>query len=202
MLFEASVVNDPENHKLSNDACVQFIFDNADHNTNTIDGLNTSHAMGGIMSVTPSSSVSSDKMIEKLKKIPASENLGKIGFIPLKNFEKGTSEALKNVAIKDLNINNPIAHEIDFKMTDIIWIYGKWKNSLKSLGWNGLMETYYESEEYSTSKIIPLLFVNAPPSNYDTILTVLTEAATKCQAMGQEHSFVTLISPYIGKFVK
>ena len=46
MLFEASVVNDPENHKLSNDAYVQFIFDNADHNTNTIDGLNTFHAMG------------------------------------------------------------------------------------------------------------------------------------------------------------
>ena len=86
--------------------------------------------MGGIMSVTPSSAVSSDKMIGKLKRIPTSENLGKIGFIPLKNFEKGTSEGLKNVAIKDLNINNPIAHKIDFKMTDIIWIYGKWKNSL------------------------------------------------------------------------
>ena len=108
------------------------------------------------------------------------------------NFEKDTSEGLKNEAIKDLNINNPIAHEIDFKMTNIIWIYGKWKNSLKSLGWNGLMETYYESEEYSTSKIIPLPFVNVPPSNYDTILTVLIEAATKCQAMGQEHSFVTV----------
>ena len=86
MLFEASVVNDPENYKLSNDSNVQFIFDNADHNTNTIDGLNTFHAMGRIMCVTPSSAVSSDKMIEKLKQIPTSQNLGKFGYIPLKNF--------------------------------------------------------------------------------------------------------------------
>ena len=89
MLFEASVVND----KLSNDVYVQFIFDNADHNTNAIDGLNTFHAMGGIMSVTPSSAVSSEKIIEKLKRIPTSENLGKIGFIPLK--------VLKKVHLKD-----------------------------------------------------------------------------------------------------
>ena len=61
------------------------------------------------------------------------------------------------------------------------------------------METYYESEEYSTSKIIPLPFVNASPSNYDTILTVLIEAATKCQAMGQEHSFVTFDQPLYWK---
>ena len=67
MLFEASVVNDPENYNLSNVSYVKFIFDNADHNTNTIDGLNTFHVMGEIMCVTPSSAVSSDKMIEKLK---------------------------------------------------------------------------------------------------------------------------------------
>ena len=78
MLFEASVVNDPENHKLSNDAYVQFIFDNTDHNTNTIDGLNTFHAMGRIMSVTPSSAVSSDKMIEKLIKFPHQKILEKL----------------------------------------------------------------------------------------------------------------------------
>ena len=92
-------------------------------------------------------------------------------------------------------MNNPIEHEIDFKLADLIWFYGKLKNSLKSSAWNGLMKTYYESEEYSTSKIIPLPFVNAPPNNYDTILTVLIEAATKCQVMGQKHCFVTFDQP-------
>lgn len=34
------------------DAFVQFIYDNADFNTKTLDGLNTFHAMGGIQCVT------------------------------------------------------------------------------------------------------------------------------------------------------
>ena len=62
-----------------------------------------------------------------------------------------------------------------------------------------LMKTYYESEEYSTSKIIPLPFVNAPPSNYDTILAVLVEAATKSEAMGQKRCFVTFDQPLYWK---
>ncbi|KYN22379.1 hypothetical protein ALC57_05221 [Trachymyrmex cornetzi] len=55
--FEASIINDPANHTLTEDAYIQFVYDNADHNTCTIDGRNTFHAMGGIMIATPSSSV-------------------------------------------------------------------------------------------------------------------------------------------------
>jgi len=55
--FEASIINDPANHTFSPDAYIQFIFDNADHNTCTIDGKNTFHTIGGIMVVTPTSSV-------------------------------------------------------------------------------------------------------------------------------------------------
>lgn len=36
-LFESSIINDPEQYNISEDAFVQFSFDNADHNTNTID---------------------------------------------------------------------------------------------------------------------------------------------------------------------
>lgn len=40
---------------------IQFIYDNADHNTCTIDDKNTFHAMGGIMVVTPGSGITSKK---------------------------------------------------------------------------------------------------------------------------------------------
>jgi len=55
ILFESSIVKDPENFKIADDSFIQCIYDNADHNTKTIDGFNTFHAMGGIMVVTPSS---------------------------------------------------------------------------------------------------------------------------------------------------
>lgn len=59
--FEASIVNDPDIHTSDPDSFSQFIFDNDDVNTCTIDGKNTSHAMGGIKIVTPSSCVQSKK---------------------------------------------------------------------------------------------------------------------------------------------
>ena len=42
--FEASIVNDPDNHSCNSECFIQYIFDNADHNNCTIDGKNTFHA--------------------------------------------------------------------------------------------------------------------------------------------------------------
>lgn len=64
-IFVNSVLNDPENFEIAFDAYLQCIFDNADHNTATIDGRNTFHAMGGIMCVTPADAVSSEKKLLK-----------------------------------------------------------------------------------------------------------------------------------------
>ncbi|XP_011707609.1 PREDICTED: uncharacterized protein LOC105462604 [Wasmannia auropunctata] len=44
----------------------QFVFDNADFNTQTLDGLNTFHAMGGIQCLTPSTAIAPDQKIERL----------------------------------------------------------------------------------------------------------------------------------------
>ena len=81
--FESSIVNDPEQIKISDDAFIQFSFDNADHNTNTIDGFKTFHAMGGIMCFTPSSAVTSENAIKRLNSVPTSTEIGKFGFLPL-----------------------------------------------------------------------------------------------------------------------
>lgn len=66
--FEASIIADPTNHSFSEDGYVQYVFDNADHNTCTSDGKDTFHSMGGIKVVTPASSVTSKKIIARLKK--------------------------------------------------------------------------------------------------------------------------------------
>lgn len=68
--FEASIVQDPANHNLSPDSYIQFVYDNADHNTCTIDAKDTFHAMGGIMVDTPLTTVTSKKKISRLQTIP------------------------------------------------------------------------------------------------------------------------------------
>lgn len=52
MLFYASVLNCPQDNKLDG-TFLQYIFDNADHKINTIDGRNIFHSMGGIEVATP-----------------------------------------------------------------------------------------------------------------------------------------------------
>ena len=156
LLFEASIVNDPLNHSISDNCFVQFVFDNADHNTNTLDGRNTFHAMGGIMCVTPLSSVSCKKIIKQLSKISLKNSIEQVGLIRKKTFERGISQSLKNIIILDLNVENAISNEIDITSSDILWLHGKHTNATKPPGWNGFMENYYKSEKFSTSKIIPL----------------------------------------------
>lgn len=95
LLFEASILNDPQEYNYDN-SFVQFVYDNADHNTNTIDGLNTFHSMGGIMCVTPSSSISSNKKIERLQKIPTSNYIGRFAYVDVntrsRNYAKCISQ--------------------------------------------------------------------------------------------------------------
>ena len=85
ILFEASVVNHSQTYQMSSDSYVQFVFDNVDHNTNTFNGTKTFHAMGGIMSDTQVSSFMTEKTIPRLCKIPSAEQLGKYGFVRVKN---------------------------------------------------------------------------------------------------------------------
>lgn len=57
-----------------------------------------------------------------------------------------------------------------------MWLYSKYSDK-KAKGYAGFMEDFYMDSDYTTSKIFPLPFVNNPPSEYDTIFTVLVESA-------------------------
>lgn len=57
------------------------------------------------------------------------------------------------------------------------------------------MELATSNKTYSKSRILYLPFVNAPPSNYDTIYTVLTTAAEKCKSLQQDNCFIIFDQP-------
>lgn len=75
-------MKDPQNHTCSEDSYIQYVFDNADHNTCTTDG---------IMTATPLSNVTAEQPISRLEKNPSSDGVGKFGFIEPKNVERRNS---------------------------------------------------------------------------------------------------------------
>ncbi|KAG5869427.1 hypothetical protein JTB14_003119 [Gonioctena quinquepunctata] len=83
---------------------IQFIYDNANFNTQTIDGYNTFHVMGGMYTVGPASAVPPDATIARLTKIPAAEVIERSGHLTLKHFEaKQGGDGLKEIKIQDLS---------------------------------------------------------------------------------------------------
>ncbi|KYN03290.1 hypothetical protein ALC62_05871 [Cyphomyrmex costatus] len=148
--------------------------------------------MGGIMCVTPSSTVTSEISITRLSTIPKSVEIGRFGFLPPQLFDRGTVNGLNNIIVHNFN---EIQDELDISSADFVWLYKKNVHPLETEGWSGFQEEYHRSSDYDTSRIIPLPFVNNPPSDYNTIFTVLIEAAQKCKARGQERCFITFDQP-------
>ena len=194
--FETSIVSDPENLTLLPDSYLQFVFDNADHNTATIDGKNTFHCMGGIMCVTPASSVKTDSEVTRLKGTLPEITSGKFGYLPLVEFSQTEPFSLKKLIVQDLDKLNPITSTFCIKPLDLIWHYGKHTAPQITMGWHGFMNKYHDlNTDFSMTKVIPLPFVNASPSDYMTILTVLVEARRRADANGQKHCFCTFDQP-------
>lgn len=91
-LFEVSAIMRAP-LSIDDNAFSQFVFDNADFNTLTLDGNDTFHAMGGIHCVTPKTAIAPDQIIPRLKQMPSSKVVGSFGNIALKTFVKKTIPA-------------------------------------------------------------------------------------------------------------
>lgn len=112
--------------------------------------------MGGIIITTQVSSVTK-RNISLSYTIPSSDVIGKFRFIPQQNVTRKTSQGLKNVKIYD---NFPLLTVFD-----------------KETGWNNFMEIIHNYSTYTTSKIIPLPFLNSTPIDYNTIYSVLSKVS-------------------------
>lgn len=189
-MFEVSCMNHPQSSNHPN-SFSQWAFDNADVNVDTIDGRNNFHAMGGIQCVTPAISASSSgTVIARTSTVPKACTVGEFCVIPVTTFEH-TGAPLKSIMFEDLTEN---CSRVDIKLADFKWIFGKWKED-DLPGWNGFMEQITCSEPYSTSQTLFLPFINAPPSNYDTVYTSLLTAINKCKSIKQNVCFVTFDQP-------
>ncbi|CAG9823916.1 unnamed protein product [Phaedon cochleariae] len=173
---------------------LQFVFDNADFNVRTLDGLNTFHSMGGIKSVPSESTTGSEheKPIPRLTKVPPAETVGELGVIPLRTYQKSQG-GLRNVIVEDLT--NIVKKTDQLTAFDTLWLAAKWLNIKCVPEWKGFMHSITKGLGSKKTEVIPIPFINSPPSDENTIHTALQYAGSLCEKANQKHTIVTFDQP-------
>lgn len=121
--------------------------------------------------------------------------LGALGTVPLITYEKRNTASSQVLLAANMDSLRPISHNILPTICDFMWLYAKWSFTTNITGWNGFMEEVTTGESFAKSKIICLPFIDAPPSDYDTIYTALLFAVDQCTIANQEACIVTFDLP-------
>ncbi|KYN29123.1 hypothetical protein ALC57_01442 [Trachymyrmex cornetzi] len=131
-VFEISSVLHPYLYE-SQQGFTQFVFDNVDHQTCTLTGSNTLHAMAGIQCTTPKIKNLFSSVIPRVQKIPASIEVGKFGRIDVLPFQK-VNPGIASVKIENLQDLNPLTNDIEVNTVECSWFYEKWQHGDKMPG--------------------------------------------------------------------
>lgn len=193
-LYEASAIVH-SSPKIDDEAFVQFVFDNADHNIMTLDGLNTWHCMGGICCVTPGDYINSgEDRIPKLKRMPTAAELAAKHAVKVIPFESFDNLGLQNILYEDIsNLRLGELQKVTEPYCAYLWAKKFGINEVPI--WRGFMEKLSFDSPYNVSRIKCLPFINQPPSELSTINTALHMAVEKSQKIGQKTCFVTFDQP-------
>ncbi|KAJ8884191.1 hypothetical protein PR048_016048 [Dryococelus australis] len=114
--------------------------------------------------------------IPLLTKMPSSFESGNPGIIPLETFQ-GKVDGRNNVIVGHLEVPEESAHPPSH---DILWLFAQ-KQRIPVLQWKGYMHIVTRGDYSKKNEVSPLPFINAPPSNYDTVYTALSYAAELCE---------------------
>lgn len=192
-LYEASTIVAPPKMNVD-DAFVQYVFDNTDHNVNTLDGHETFHCLGGIAIYSPEYEVKYEGNSKKCKKMPTSSVLASQKQISNVHFQSLNSNGLENiefVSTDSLNLKNQELLSPPYAA----YIWGKFFKVPKLPTWKGFFEVISSDITYSQSHVSCLPFINEPPSNLSTLNTALHYAAEESRKLNQKTCFVTFDQP-------
>ncbi|XP_053404320.1 uncharacterized protein LOC128558588 [Mercenaria mercenaria] len=154
---------------------VQFVADNIDHNTATIDGHNTFHGMGIIATFTPKDN--KRRVVPRIQ--VTNEELVKIGKINIKYY-KQNDNVLENVKFEkllDIDCEDPIPGNFEFLV--------KITRPLRPMtpSWSGIMQTVQKGEHPGESKVHFLPMIDMNPSDMSCIYSTLTYVAQQARLM-------------------
>ncbi|XP_050305594.1 uncharacterized protein LOC126742833 [Anthonomus grandis grandis] len=102
---------------------VQFAFDNADFNVNTLDGLGTFHALGGIMMVTPSESIIPEESFARVDRCGAPQLIRQRPPMQLQIYQPKNKQGLATITIQDVDNSQERPENIVPSSSDVAWLF-------------------------------------------------------------------------------
>lgn len=151
-------------------------------------GKGTFHAMGGIRTITPSSAIK-PQTVDKLCKIPTANEISKARKIPQLTFQRYNRRGIEEIPLNDVYSAGVFDEVAQPSNQDMVWMLGHFFEVPEMPLWQGFMEKLTNEMPYIKSIILPLPFVNQPPSDYSTVLTVLTYAAEEAKKKQSTNMF-------------
>lgn len=169
---------------------LQYIYDNADHNAQTLDGKNTIHVAAGIAALHPPSSLGTDSPVPKLKKLPLASEVASIGNVPLEEYN-GCGTSLKSIVYEDVLKYKFGNIEPGLSPVYTTYIWGRYLKVWNLPSLRGFLEKISHQIEYSVSRVLVLSIIDQDPSNPQTIYTALHYAANHAKQVKMKTCFVT-----------
>ena len=114
--------------------------------------------------------------VKRTMQLPPAEAVSTFGQIPIKT-HKTAVPALQSVTVEPLQISD--THRLQVSALDSVWMLRYMLNLTPCLPWSGFMKAVWKSDEFHTSRIETLPFINLEPSNPSTIYTALCFAQTQ-----------------------
>ncbi|KAE8752846.1 hypothetical protein FOCC_FOCC000584, partial [Frankliniella occidentalis] len=188
------------------EAYIQFVFDNFDFNTDTVDGHSTVHSMGGMVFVTPKTGVPPRGPLPRLTSETRRISLSQFGVIPVESYSRPHIQGFGQISVADMR---PSAASLSAaeagnlmkaRQFDLLWLIGNTGVPHVIPGWNGFMSNAMQgTSPYSLTATLPLPFVNLNPSDPTTVFTCLDFAAETASKHGQQFCSVTFDQPLFWK---
>lgn len=146
-----------------------------------------------------SSIIKSQKSVPRLPMMPRKFEIKQKAQIPLKVYPENPSQGLRKIKVmitKDqLTIDKPSSF---ITCLYHLWMLTRTKLPLQSTtttGWNHFMELLTNAREYHICKIIYRPFINAAPSNYNMLYTMVKQALKATVAAGKKTYTLTFDLP-------
>lgn len=201
-LFEASAIMDPPT-TIIEDTFVQFVFDNTDHNVQTIDGHRTFHCLGGIRIHTPEQGVTTIVgSSRKLNRMPSATEISSVNTIPDAILPGDYESGWGKIVYLDPDLM-PLSDSVQLSNSYCVYLWAKHFKVSKIPSWKGFMEVMSRDTIINDiSRIECLPFVNQKASDITTIYTSLVHAITETQKIGQKTCVVTYDQPLYKKAIE
>ena len=175
--FEASAASSQNTDipSLDNDVVLQYVADNVDHNTSTLDGKNTFHGMGIIATTTPGT-----KRANPIPRLQVtSKEVKETNTVPL-SFYNSAADHFANVLYKEAEELRTVDST---KYLDLLWKV-VWPIRPTRPLWSGFMQAVNKGAHPGKSGIFFLLMIDLNPSDYSCIFSTLLFVSQEAKRHG------------------